>query len=464
MALRELSKAVAGALGAATRVAREESLRRSVKTLDERRTRLGQAGPALRSYALHLQRWAQLLRSEADATAKARNDAGELPLRYAGGNPIQLGEPGFQGRADLFRTLEELLISSNYRVAPLLLGQPRTGKTSVLLQLPLRLGAHVLPVFLNMEDHANANDAAGFLGSLAQKIRTAVLNAPDPLSLPPLDEAILRGDPYRVFERWIEEVEQLLGAARWLLLTLDEFHYIDSALRRQTPGGLDERIFALLRNLIQHHEHVSVALCATRTLEECDPRWLETLKSVQYVPVSYLRPEEARRVLSHPHPSFPPEVYSAAALDRAVELTGGHPFLLQLLGQTVISTYNRARQQLPPGSPPGTPLPAVAIEAAIPEVLSAGAITLASIWQWLLEISPEPSAATSLLRGLARGEGVAGLADQALRDELLALYVTRELLAATPAGYSFRVPLLGQWIAQQPIPRPAARSTVLPPS
>ena len=94
-------------------------------------------------------------------------------------------------------------------------------------------------------------------------------------------------------------------------------------------------------------------------------------------------------------------------------------------------------------------MPAAGIEATIPDVLRAGAITLASIWQWLLEISPEPGAATSLLCGLARGEGVTGLADQALRDDLLALYVARELLAATPTGYSFRVPLLGQWIAQQ---------------
>ena len=447
--LRGVSADVAGAMGAATREAREEGLRAQVKRLRERRTRLGQAGQALNGYAAHLQHWEALLTSAADAAAKARSDAGELPLRYAGGSVLEPGAPGFQGRADLFRTLEELLATSAYRIAPLLLGQPRTGKTSALKQLPLRLGSRVLPVFLDMERRAGANDAAGLLGDLAQEIRKAALNAPDRLSLPPLDEAILRGDPYRVFENWIEEVEQRLGEGRWLLLTLDEFNRIDEALRRPTPGGLDERIFHLIRSLIQHHPQVGVALCGTFTLNECDPRWLEALKSVQYVPVSYLRPDEARCVLSSPHPSFPPGVYSEAALERAVALTGGQPYLLQLMGLTVISAYNRGRQHLPLGSPPGTPLPVAAIEAAIPEVLSGGDVALGSIWQWLLKISPDRAAAAALLRGLACGAGVTGLADAHLRDELLELYLHRDLLAVTPDGYSFRVPLLGMWIAQQ---------------
>jgi len=447
--LRGVSADVSGALDAATREAREESLRSQITRLQSQRTLLGQAGRVLASYAPPIQQWEQLLAKAATAAAQERRDVGELPLRYAGGNVLEPGAPSFQGRTDLFRTLEELLGTSAYRVTPLLLGQPRTGKSSALKQLPRRLGSRVLSVYLDLEGRGNASSAAGLLGDIAQEIRKAALSAPDPLSLPPLDEAILRGDPYRVFENWIGEVEQQLGEGRWLLLTIDEFNRIDDALRRGAQGGFDERIFFLLRSLIQHHPRVGVALCGTFTLSECDPRWLEALKSVQHVPVSYLRPDEARRVLSSPHPSFPPAVYSEAALDRAVALTGGQPYLLQILGFTVISSYNRARQQLAPGTPPGTPLPVTAIEAAIPDVLSGGATGLGSIWQWLLRISPDADAAARLLRGLARGEGVRGVDDPQLRDELLELYIARDLLADAAAGYSFRVPLLGVWIAQQ---------------
>ena len=434
------------ALGAESRKTRENNLRAEVEQLRSQRTLLGKG---LIDYAPALLRWEQIIDEAADQVAQQRADLGELPLPYAGGAVLRPGEPGFQGRADLFRTLEDLLANAAYRIAPLLLGQPRTGKTSALMQLPQRLGPQVIAVFLDMESRSSTNSAASLLGDIAGAIRTAALSARSPLSLPPLDTVILQGDPYRAFENWIGEVERALGDRRWLLLTLDEFRRIDEAVHRQTPGGLDERIFHLLRNLIQHHPQVGVALCGTFTLAECDPRWIEALKSVQYVPVSYLRPEEARRVLSHPHPSFPPNVYSEAALDRAVALSGGQPYLLQILGIQVIRAYNAERQGVAPGTPVGTPLPATAIEAAIPAVLSSAEMGLGSIWQWLLDISPAPAAAAPLLRGLARGEGPSAAIDPALRDELLELYVSRDLLEETAEGYRYRVPLLAMWIAQQ---------------
>ena len=162
-------------------------------------------------------------------------------------------------------------------------------------------------------------------------------------------------------------------------VTLDEFDRIDQAVR---SGRLDERWFFLLCSLIQHHSRIALALFGTFTLAECDPRWYEALKSAQLLPVSYLQPDEARRVFTQPAPDFPAHVYSEAAILRALDLTGGQPYLVHLLGATVVQTYNRQRADLPPGTPPGTPLPVQAIDAAIPDVVASGDLALRSIWQW----------------------------------------------------------------------------------
>jgi len=360
---------------------------------------------------------------------------------------LEPGSPAFQGRDDLFRTLESLLINSPAKIAPLLLGQPRTGKSSALRQLPQRLGNQVLSVYIDMERRSTATDAAGLMSDLAGAIRTAALTSPTSVALPQLDEALLRGDPYRVFENWIEEVERALGERRWLLIALDEFNQIDGALRR---GAIDERIFAMIRSLIQHHPRVGIALCGTFTLAECDPRWPEALKSVRTIPVSFLKPDEARLVFTQPAPDFPESVYTPEAVNRALALSGGQPYLLHLIGSKVIDAYNRTRVALPPGAPLGTPLPAAAIDAIIPDVLSEGAQAFQSIWDWLLRIGDNQQLTAQLVRALARGEIIAGIGDPDQRTGLIDILCERDMIELDGTqGYRFRVPLMQRWIQKQ---------------
>ena len=322
-----------------------------------------------------------------------------------------------------------------------------TGKSSALKQLLLRLGAQVLSVYLDMERRGTAADATGLFSDVVGEIRAAALRPPHAMSLPALDEAVLRSDPYRVFENWLEKVEGVLGEGRWLFLTLDEFDLIDQAVR---SGRLDERWFFLLRSLIQHHPRLALALCGTFSLAECDPRWNEALKSAQLLPVSYLQPDEARRVFTKPAPDFPEHVYREAAITRALDLTGGQPYLVHLLGATVLNTYNRQRATLPPGTPPGTPLPVQAIDEAIPGVVASGELALRSIWQWLVKIGQEAEIIPPLLRALAHGQPGDDIGDPEQRLALLALFCERDLLAQDDAGaYHFRVPLIAHWIRAQ---------------
>ncbi len=446
--LQSISRDTGGALAAATRETKEHNLRTQIERLRQQRTRLSRNDQArVRGYAEALEQWQRLLEEAATQVTRQRAQIGELPMPYMAGAILPTGSFTFRGRDDLFRELENLLINRPGKVTPLLLGQPRTGKTSALKQLPVRLGAQVLPVYLDMERRVTANHAAGLVADLVSEIRQAAQSHPQPLSLPALDERLIAGDPYRVFENWIDEVEQALGAQRWLFLTLDEFDRIDQAVKNKT---MDERIFFMLRSLIQHHPRVLLALCGTFALEECDPRWYEALKSARVLPVTYLRPNDARQVFVQPVADFPANVYQEDAVERALTLTNGHPLLLHALGERVISAYNAGRQTLAPGSPSGLPLPVSAIEAAVPEVLDSQNLAFTSIWQWAVQISGNTELATQLLCALARDKPIDTLGDPAERAKLLELFCERELLYQQEDGrYAYQVPLLAGWVRQQ---------------
>jgi len=443
-----ISSDTAEALTSQTRIAREQQLRRQITRLREQRAIMANsANKRVRGYAETLQIWQQVLEQEVAKVAQEREQIGELPIPYRAGTPLQTGNTAFHGRDDLFGDLENMLVNSPDKITPLLLGQPRTGKTSVLKQLPVKLGSQVLPVYLDMEREATAENAQGLVSDLVEKIRVAAQHHAQPLSLPPLEAEMIGSDPYRVFENWIAEVEQALGAHRWLLLTLDEFDRIDVAVKN---GTMDERIFFLLRSLIQHHPRVTLALCGTFTLDECDQRWYEALKSTRMLPVTYLHREDARRFFTHPSADFPAGVYAADAVERVLYLTNGHPLFLHMIGFSVLDAYNESRKELPPGTPAGLPLAASAIDAALPDVFKVGDATLKSLWLWFLRISPAPDSAAALLQAVARGQSIATIGDPAQRAELLDLYCERDVLMHQADGsYAYQVPLIARWIAEQ---------------
>jgi hypothetical protein len=445
---RSISQDTAGALAATTRETREQGLRTQIKRLREERTSLSRStNKHVRGYAETLEQWQRVLEAEATQVAQQRTRIGELPVRYVAGTVLQAGTFTFRGRDDLFRELENILVNSPGKVTPLLLGQPRTGKTSALRQLPVRLGAQVLPVYLDMERRATATDAFGLIRDLVSEIRAAAQSHPQPISLPDLPDNLIAGDPYRVFENWIDEVEKALGERRWLLLTLDEFDRVDRAVRN---GTMDERIFFMLRSLIQHHTRVTVALCGTFTLDESDPRWYEALKSTRTLPVTYLRRDDACHFFTRPAPDFPEQVYQPEAVEHVLDLTNGHPLLMHLIGERVVSAYNRSREATAPGSPSGLPLPASAIDAVLPEVFSNGDTAFASIWQWIVRIGGNEELTTQVLRALARGEPLDTFGDPDQRAELLELFCERDLLYQNDDGsYSYQVPLIARWVRER---------------
>jgi hypothetical protein len=172
-------------------------------------------------------------------------------------------------------------------------------------------------------------------------------------------------------------------------------------------------------------------------------RWATYLINVQVVHISYLKEIEARQLIERPVKDFVLH-YEPEACRRVLDLTRGHPFLVQLLCGEIVTLKNKQ-------SPAMRRLACVAdVEAAVPEALKRGSFFFADIERNRLD-----AAALTLLRFLAaRGEEIPiereALAHR-LPDELdhaLSLLNRRELLESTEAGYRFQVELIRRWFAQ----------------
>jgi hypothetical protein len=248
----------------------------------------------------------------------------------------------------------------------------------------------------------------------------------------------LAADSFTRFDEWLDKVEAALGQSV-ALLTLDEFEALDSAFSSGRFG--QERVLGMLRNLIQHRPRFKVLLAGSHTLEEFQ-RWASYLINVQVVQIGYLKESEARQLVEHPAEDFALR-YEPDASQRVLDLTHGHPFLVQLLCAEIVALKNEQQ-------PSVRRLACLDdVEAAVPEALSSGSLFFADIQRNQVD-----AAGLALLRFLAaRGEG-ATIDREALALRVgsdiratLDLLVRRELIEAVDGGYRFQVELIRRWFA-----------------
>lgn len=169
-----------------------------------------------------LESWEFLL---ADEFAKVRQQD-VIPNVYVAGSPLEPKSKVFRGRRDVFKSLEhELSTPAEQRPTILLFGARRTGKTSVLRQLPEMLGPQVIPVAVDLQDAALEKDAAGLLYKIAEKIRSdALLFRRQEFG--ELSRTALDANPYSAFSDWLLKLQVTIGE-RWIFLNLDEYEYLE---------------------------------------------------------------------------------------------------------------------------------------------------------------------------------------------------------------------------------------------
>jgi len=385
--------------------------------------------------------WRQIIANHTQHLADEAELRQEIDSPYIIGVPLTEQQEIFIGRAEISAQIEQLLLDR--RRPPLLLyGQRRVGKTSLLNNLGRLLPSTMIPLFVDLQGPASrSKNEAGFLYNLARGIRRSA-NVRG-LTIPELTRESLSIDPFSQFDEWLDAVENALSP-NLALLMLDEFEVLAQAMEN---GRLEETsVLGMLRHLIQHRTRFKVMLSGSHTLDEFQ-RWSSYLINVQVVHIGYLSKTETLQLVENPVQGFSLH-YEPAAAQRVVDLTNGHPFLVQLLCAEIVALKN----EQPPAN---RRLALVAdVETAVPEAIQHGSFFFADI-----EHNQVDQVGREILRVMSgydeeettpREVLVAFVPSlMSLEDALIALQ-HRELIQVVEGGYRFQVDLVRRWFAERP--------------
>jgi WD40 repeat protein len=254
---------------------------------------------------------------------------------YIAGNPVT-GSKMFFGREDVFKFVQDNLVGQHRDNVIVLSGQRRTGKTSVLYQMRHHLDRHYLCIFLDL--HAFALEGLdGFLWELANHI-TRSLRKEYQIDLPGLNRDQFTIDPRSAFEN--EFLNQLWSAIddKHVLLMLDEAVRLQEQVQ---AGKLGEDIFPYMRHLMQHQERLNFLFSLGSGLEEMEKEYSFLFSIGLYKKISFLDRKAATALITEPAKDY--YRVEAAALERILQMTSGHPYYTQLMCHSLFNRWKQRR-------------------------------------------------------------------------------------------------------------------------
>lgn len=375
-----------------------------------------------------------------------------IPNPYVPGRPLEPASPMFYGREEVFDFIAQNARGLLQRNILILIGQRRTGKTSMLLQLPFHLDDQYVVVYLDCQSLGLTPGLPSWLYDVATIIGETLVERGVHVATPTLEA--LEQQPARVFERdYLAQVQDALGD-RTLLLLMDEFEELEMRVR---AGRLDPTVFSYLRHLMQHTQRVAFAFVGTHRLEEMTTDYWSVLFNIAlYRHVGYLDENSARRLIIEPVQPYN-MAYDDLALHRMWQVTGGHPYFLQLLCYSLVNAHNRAGRSYTTVDD---------VDQALEEILTLGSAHFSFLWETssareratlavLTRLLSRLGQATWPKLGATASDVAVLLAEHNLtldpREVSAALHslTAREILQEIPGDverYVFKVGLVALWI------------------
>jgi hypothetical protein len=260
-----------------------------------------------------------------------------FPIPYVTGTPLK-SDDVFVGREDVFAFIRENLLGAHQNNAIILHGQRRTGKTSVLYRLGRVMTDTHYAVLIDMQGKP-ARGTAEFLYSIADDISYTLEEAG--LDIEPPERKDFEEAPEFFFRnRFLRQLKPILGDKN-LLLLFDEFEELQ---RRVEDGRLPADIFTFLRNLMQHENHVDFVFSGTHKLEQLGAEYWSVLFNIAvYKPITFLSPNEVRRLVTEPIKQYSLE-YDPLAVQKIARVAAGHPYFTQLILHEAIVYHNETEQ------------------------------------------------------------------------------------------------------------------------
>ncbi|NJL06704.1 MAG: ATP-binding protein, partial [Chloroflexaceae bacterium] len=397
--LATIAREVSGYQTATSRANRLAALARASDLLQELQQTIDSSVTTPEQYGLQriVQQWQALVIAVGGDVA-SQNQRGPVANPYILNNPAE--SDGFVGREDILRRLEELWGSDANRQVPsvVLYGHRRMGKTSILHNLGTRFGSQTVVVDFNMQRVGTVRDNADLLYQLA----LALYDACTERGIAGLDEpqeADFPSDsPTRGFNRFLTRLDRVRGSYRFII-TVDEFEKLEAQIDagRLTPDLLDH-----WRGVYMTYPWLVMAFAGLYTLEERrHDYWNPLFGSVMAVRVSFLTPGATRQLITQPSPDFALD-YDEDAIERIIALTGGQPFLVQLIGHSLVTRFNQ--QTYEAGREGERRFHLADVDAVInaPDFERDGDPYFTGVWR---QAEREPAGQTAILAALAPHDG-----------------------------------------------------------
>ena len=239
---------------------------------------------------------------------------------------------------------------------------------------------------------------------------------------------------------------------RRLIITIDEFEKIEALIEegRLTPALLD-----FWRGTFMKFPWFVLAFAGLYTLEERrHDYWNPLFGSVTGIKVSFLTPGAARRLITEPSPDFDLD-YDEDALAQIIAFTGGQPFLVQLIGHTLVTRFNQLTYEAGREQERRFHLADVEQVIAAPEFDRDGNAYFSGVW-WQAEHSA-PSEQLAVLRALAphaTGLSLDDLAaaaslEQGQAHEALTKLCYHDVVSECAGCYRYTVELMRRWVLRR---------------
>jgi GAF domain-containing protein len=382
----------------------------------------------------------------------------DIPNPYVAGLPLVPDSPVFVGREEVFRWIQDNLCNQAQKNVLVLHGGWHTGKTSILYQLqagPLgqrlreRHQHPIFPVFIDLQGMPDPGTDLFLLG-VAESVESALRERD--VACPSPAETDFRKAPYRAFDAFLKDVDQLLTqrAQGLLAIMVDEFELLDDRVK---AGKIDAEIFTYLRSKMQHQPSVTFILAGRHRLDEMTLEYRNLLFNVAlHKEVGFLNAEETEHLIRDPVKSSA-VTYDDRVVERILNLTGGHPFFIQQLCYNCIDLLNKQRR--------GYQVTEEHLDSALEETLVYNA-TLENLWE--IEIDEDDRKVLKTLAQLSGDEQTwvtmpelckqLGLDENRVSKSLERL-VTQQLIVRSQLpdqeqdGYRYGIDLLRLWVMRR---------------
>ena len=360
---------------------------------------------------------------------------------YVAGDPV-VG-PGFKGREDILHELKQLWSGTTQPPSVVFYGHRRMGKTSILRNINSRLGSEVCLAYVNLLILGGAERGLSDLFlAIADEIRA---------SLPELPEAEMDEfdrHPELAFKQYLDLAQSALGKSR-LIIALDEFEKLEEWMN---AGRIPSNLLDTFRGYIQKDQNIAFAFAGLHELEEMTADYFNPLfASVRTIRVSFLSKEATFQVLANPPLEDFPLDFSREALERIWQLTGGQPYLVQLVGHYLVSRFNRLTFEQGKQLEPVFSLEDVEAVIGDPEFYSQGRYYFAGIWGQAGQGAEGQQELLKFIAAFSEGISIEGIAARLGPNSENTASALRELerhdiLREKNGQWQFTVELMRRWV------------------